>query len=194
MATVKPRDVSSSRYAALRASVVPEITAVSKPKSSPPSAATIALPIRAGVSETGAGGDVCRVARRSKVLRDHDRTSEGVPEGNFKASGKVGVPPGREQTNAATSFAWRLISSRGRPARRPTTRAAVKASPAPIVSLTATGQTRMVGPARRRPAAGCRAALRVRATSESPKREASCPIASRTSAGKPNIAASAGSS
>ena len=100
-----------------------------------------------GRGERDRGRRGCRrVARRSKVLRDHDRASEGVPEGNFKASGKVGVPPGREQTNAATSFAWRLISSRGRPASRPTTRAAVKASPAPIVSLTVDGQTRMVGP------------------------------------------------
>ena len=53
--------------------------------------------------------------------------------------GHAGVPPGREQTNAATSLACRLIASSGRPARRPTTIAAVKASPAPMVSLTSTG-------------------------------------------------------
>src|ERR1039458_9885580 len=41
--TVKPRRLSLSVYTCRKASVVPEITAVSKPKSSDPSAATMAL-------------------------------------------------------------------------------------------------------------------------------------------------------
>src|SRR5271157_5890243 len=94
-----------------------------------------------GWTERDLGRRRCRVIHsRSIFLQDHWRASEGTLEGDFKASGKVGVPPGWEQTNAATSFAWRLISSRARPARYPTTKAAVKASPAPMVSLTATGR------------------------------------------------------
>ena len=58
MATVNPRKFSFRRKMDLRAPVVPDMTAVSKPKRKPPRAATIALPIRTGVSETRAGGDV----------------------------------------------------------------------------------------------------------------------------------------
>src|SRR5271157_5137181 len=136
----------------------------------------------------------CRVIHgRSIFLEDHRRASEGTLEGDFKASGKVGVPPGWEQTKAATSFAWRFISSRGRPARCPTTRAAVKASPAPMLSLTAMGRP---GWSDQTPSASNKPprAPRVRATSSSPKRSASSAIDSRTPGERPNIAISSGNS
>ncbi len=59
MATVKPREFSFRPYVVLSASVVPEMTAVSKPKRKPPRAATMALPIRAG---DGANADCAAVA------------------------------------------------------------------------------------------------------------------------------------
>ena len=143
MATVNPRDDSVSEKTVLRASVVPEITTVSNPKSRPPRAATSALPIRVPVSDAGAGG-AAMAGRVSFAFT-------GVPPVR-RGSGASGRRAARacrracEQTNAATSLACRLIASSGRPARRPTTSAAVKASPAPTVSLHFDRHARMVRP------------------------------------------------
>src|SRR5271166_6435067 len=80
IATVKPRRFSSSRKLVLRGPVVPEMTAVSKPKRKPPRAATIALPIRAGVSETRAGGDVASFT----AVRFSWKFTGGPPKGHSR--------------------------------------------------------------------------------------------------------------
>ena len=90
MATVNPRVDSVRRKTDFRASVVPEITTVSNPNSSPPRAATIALPIRVPVRDAGAGG----AAVTGRVfLRDSraglrfggDRELQGVGQGGRAA-------------------------------------------------------------------------------------------------------------
>ena len=88
----------------------------------------------------------CRVARRSKVLRDHDRTSEGVPEGNFKASGKVGVPPGLGADERRDIIRVAVDLVEGPTGQTPDDQGRGEGVTRPDRVAHRDGQTRMVGP------------------------------------------------